>query len=263
MYRTASFLQNMGMIILLSPAKTMDFTPEALPYTPTEPLFLSQAEHIMAALKNLTNNDISQLLNIQGAIAENTIAAVRSFGSPDTPFKRAVFAYRGAVFQQFTDALKQTSALEQIYILSALYGLLRATDLISPYRLDMKVPTFLVEQEKPISLLQYWREKVTDEVASLMKSGDKVVNLASKEFSEVIDRKRLPNPLLTIDFKEMRGDSVRTIGTYAKQARGKMVGKILMEGFSSPEDLKREAISGYHWSEKLSKTDNWVFIHGK
>ncbi|MBN2627965.1 MAG: YaaA family protein [Spirochaetales bacterium] len=253
------------MIILISPAKTMDFTnpfPDMLS-SGTVPPFQKEAEFLNhTCLRERNTGEIASLMRVSEDLAEKTVLMNRAFGSPGNPVRPALFAYRGAVFQNIDPLTLNDSSLDfasaHLRILSALYGCLRPGDWIEPYRLDMKIP---LEPEEKCSLTDFWREPVTSFINKELEGGGHkaVLNLASGEFSRVLDRKKLAAPLITVNFKEMRKGRLVTVGTYAKMARGRMARRILEERVRDRDTLKEWEIMGYRYNEEASGEGEMLF----
>ena len=217
------------MIILLSPAKNMDFeTPllsaakECCEYT--EPRFFRRAKDLVRhCLQKLNPDSLQKIMGISPALAAETAETYGQFDQREGIARPALFAYAGAVFQNMDVNNFDPSALkfarDHLRILSALYGYLSPMDRIRPYRLDMKTR---IAPEGASSLYEYWRQDLTQALAGDLERQENsfVLNLASGEFSKVIDKKQIPYPFVTVDFKEEREGKLKTIGTYAKMARG-------------------------------------------
>jgi hypothetical protein len=84
-----------------------------------------------------------------------------------------------------------------------------------------------------------------------------VVNVASQEYSKVVDRSRLPEGTLWIDcvFK----DSGRVLSFFAKQARGLMARYCAVSNVSTPEQLKEFDLEGYKFQPTESTGTVYVF----
>ena len=228
------------------------------------PVFEDRASEVVrTCLLSKKPEDFQKIMKISRDLAVKTAETYRLFDTDQAVRRPALFAYAGAVFQNLgADDLDQSIAYfaqDHLRILSALYGYLSPLDQIKPYRLDMKT---LLDPPGASSLTDYWRRTVTDAlVGDLRKMGAPfVLNLASNEFSRVLDTKRIPVPFISVHFKEERAGSLKTIGTYAKMARGNMVRQILKGQISEREKLKQLDILGYGFSHEKSSSDNWYYI---
>ena len=73
------------------------------------------------------------------------------------------------------------------------------------------------------TLYEFWEEKLTQALKNELEKDEPVVNLASDQYTKVINRKKLPVPVVDIVFKNWKGDTLKTIVLYTKRARGLMV----------------------------------------
>ena len=256
------------MIILISPAKNMDFNsplPEwGTEETETFPLFQKNAEELVRSfLSGKTPEDLMSLMKISHDLAYKTCEFFKMFGKDKQETRPAVFAYAGTVFQNLDIASLGQDEIDfaqaHLRILSALYGYLSPSDRISPYRLDMKTPITPGEAD---SLTDYWKKTLTAALDTELKAMKKgfVLNLASSEFTRAFQIKTLSQPFITVDFKEERKGKLVTVGTYAKMARGNMVRQILIKKITRYEDLQALEIQGYRYEAELSRHDRWCFV---
>lgn len=197
------------------------------------------------------------------ALAEKTYETVRAFD--DHSGKPALFTYSGTSFLAL-DALSLdkeslTFASEKLSILSGMYGLLCPMDLIAPYRLEMKTVLPLGGVK---NLTAFWRPLITSRLSEqIRKHGDKrVINLASGEYSKTIDKKSLDCQLINIHFKDKSKTGYKTVGMYAKTARGKMLQRILREKILNPDVLRNSPTYDYEFRNDMSDEADWVFTRG-
>jgi uncharacterized protein len=85
------------MLILLSPAKNLDFAPPAPEIARSAPLFPAESEKVLAAAKKLTPAKLKKLMGISNALAELNWRRYQEFGQ--APGKQAVLAFNGDVYQ--------------------------------------------------------------------------------------------------------------------------------------------------------------------
>ena len=147
-------------------------------------------------------------------------------------------------------------------MMTGLYGVLRPLDLIQPYRLEVKTK-FLTDSGE--DLYTFWKRGVTKEIAKALKSSDNpevLLNLASNEYTKMIDKTKLKARIIEFDFKQYYPDTDRykTITIYLKKARGMMARYIAQNRISNPEDLKAFSSDGYWYSEQFSSEDRMVFV---
>ena len=164
--------------------------------------------------------------------------------------------YKGLDAVSYSEA-EWNRAQESLRILSGLYGFLKPLDGISPYRLEMG--TRLKVDNLSNNLYEYWKEDVSDSFKSELSKTDVIINLASVEYSKVLNFKTIPNLTITPVFKDFKDGKLKTIRMYAKRARGAMARCIIQNNIQHLADLKTLDIDGYIYSEKLSDEFNWVF----
>jgi cytoplasmic iron level regulating protein YaaA (DUF328/UPF0246 family) len=254
------------IIALLSPAKSLDFeskpSPSELKLTPTEPSFLEKTERINKTLLNFSREDLSDLMNISEKLSElNFSRNIERANSPESfPKRRAAFAFTGDVYQGLEikdlNATELNSLNKRVRILSGLYGMLKPSDLIHAYRLEMgtRMP---IESSK--NLYEFWQKEVTEELKDQLGSNGVLINLASKEYFSVLDKKVIPNQIIEIQFKEFKNNKYKVIALFAKKARGMMAQFIAKNEIDQVEDLKRFKMGNYTFNQKLSANTTFVF----
>lgn len=252
------------MLILISPAKTLDFEQASPTKTWTEPDHLSESAPLVEQLREYSVPELGTLMGISPRLAELNAARFEAWSLPFTPSnaKQALFAFQGDVYQGLqADTLSASDlkwAQSHLRILSGLYGLLRPLDLIQPYRLEMgtSLPT-----ERGKSLYAYWGGRITDAVAAAMRAARTrvCVNLASKEYFKAVQPDRLPGEFVTPVFKERSGGQLRVMALYAKRARGTMARAIIQNRWSTAEDLKTFAEDRYRFEAADSDRETLVF----
>ncbi len=254
------------MLILLSPSKGQDFSPNPL-QTHTQPVLLKQAKVLASELKQYKPQQIAQLMSVSENIADLNHQRFQNF---KTPFKlgvakQAALAFKGDVYTGLDAETMNDKdwdyAQQHLRILSGLYGYLKPLDLILPYRLEMKT-----KLTNPVgeNLYQFWGNEVTDLINNDLSSDGKiaenvVINLASNEYYKAVKPKLLNAPVLNIDFKDTKEGKTRIISFYAKTARGMMARTMIDQKISDVEQIKDLSFAGYRYREDLSKASNWVF----
>lgn len=255
------------MLVLISPAKKLDFNGVRPDLPHTQPALLKDVEALAKVARKLKPADLKRLMGIS-----DTLAALNHerFQNWKTPFaldnaKHAVLAFNGDTYQgldakTLSDA-DLAYAQDHLRILSGLYGLLRPLDLMQPYRLEMGIK---LANPRGEDLYDYWGDRVTKAVNDLI-AGDKapvVVNLASTEYSSVIDAKKIKGRLITPVFKEVKDGVSKVIGLMAKRARGAMARHIIENRIEDPDRLRDFTAGGYRFQPKLS-TDTVLEFHRK
>lgn len=258
------------MLIVLSPAKSLDFESPAKTRKFTEPAFLKDSAQLVRAARKLKPRDLSKLMSISDALA--TLNHDR-FATWKTPFtlenaKQAVFAFQGDVYQglhadQFT-AADLNFAQKHLRILSGLYGILRPLDLMQPYRLEMG-RKFATKGKK--DLYEFWggrlTEKLNSEFTAQRAKKKTLVNLASNEYFKSVRPKELDADVVTPVFKDYSNGQYRVVSFFAKKARGEMAAYIIKNRVKSPAKLNDFRAKGYKYSVKESTDAKPVFLRKK
>lgn len=251
------------MLVLISPAKTLDFDSKLPELNPTHPRFQAESTQIIKKLRSLSGKQLSKLMDLSKELTLLNQSRYQqwepSFDSDDS--RPAVFAFTGEVYrgmqpQEWSNE-HLNFAQESLRILSGLHGVLRPLDKIRPYRLEMgtKLP---IQRSK--NLYQYWQDKLTHVLNEDLKqtSSNYVINLASQEYAKAIKLDKINAPVITPVFKEMQGDQLKVVMMYAKHARGEMASYIIKNGITNPEDLK--GFKSYSYMPSLSTSNEWVFV---
>lgn len=256
------------MLVVVSPAKNLDFETDVPVKKFTQPAMLEAAEVLVKRCRKLTPADLSSLMKISDKLA--TLNANR-FDSFSTPFtednaRQAIFAFNGDVYSGL-DAytLKQTEleyAQTHLRILSGLYGLLRPLDLMQPYRLEMGTK---LDNSKGKNLYEYWGNDITNGLnKALAAQGDNVlINLASTEYFKSVKPKSLDGMIVTPHFKDMKNGQYKIISFFAKKARGLMARYIIENQVEDVAGLKAFDVDGYQFSAEQSSDTDLVFLRNQ
>jgi len=252
------------MQILFSPTKQMNFESGGLPVSAdqpsTTPRFFDEARMLNNILKGFSSQELGTLMKMSEALSDQTYNAVRDFNGHSG--KPALFTYSGTSFLALDAGTLDRESLvfagNHLCILSGMYGLLSPMDLISPYRLEMKTALSIGDAK---NLSAFWKPRITETLAENMKNhGDEVViNLASGEYSKTISQKSLNCRIITFHFKDKSASGYRTVGMYAKTARGEMLRRILSEKILNPDILMNTPTYNYEFRNDLSDGENWIF----
>ena len=251
------------MIVLLSPAKTLDYSPTDINHF-TQPRLLDKSEKLVKVLQKKSVRSLRKLMDVSDNIATENVDRFASFQLPFEPgqTKQALLAFKGDVYLGLeADTLEEDDlsfAQNHIRILSGLYGLLKPMDLMHPYRLEMGT-SLKVGRKK--NLYQFWDNDITDLINQDAKEGGSshIINLASQEYFQSVKKDQLEKPLINIHFKENRNGTYKVISFNAKKARGAMARQIILEKIKHPNDLKELVVDGYTYHESMSDEDNLYF----
>ncbi|GAB5479853.1 MAG: peroxide stress protein YaaA [Marinobacter nauticus] len=252
------------MLMIISPAKTLDYESPLATETHTQPDFLDDAWELIDQLKELEPHQVSNLMSISDKLGQLNAERFQSWHTPFTPdnARQAVLAFKGDVYTGL-DAESFSSedfsfAQKHLRILSGLYGLLKPLDLMQPYRLEMGTR---FENTRGKDLYAFWGTKITDALNQLLASDDKVlVNLASNDYFKSVQKKHLDARLVTPQFKDWKNGQYKMISFYAKKARGLMCRYAIQNRITQADDLKGFNLDGYYFSEDQSDNNNWVFL---
>lgn len=248
------------MIILLSPAKTLDFESSFSTPSLTQPLFFDDSLELVNLLHGMTAEDIAELMKLSDSLAQLNYQRYQTFSQQTS--KPAITSFRGDVYkafvrEKFTDS-DYNFAQKHLRILSGLYGILRPLDRIQPYRLEMGTK---LTNSQGKNLYSFWQKKVTEHLNQALKEDEHpiIVNLASKEYSSVINPQKLHFPMINITFKEEKKGVLKVIAIQAKRARGIMANWIIKNQINSPEQLYDFSEDEYVYQANLSSPSEYVF----
>lgn len=253
------------MIIVLSPSKTLDYSSPIATDKYSIPEFIKESSELIKILRKKTPSEIMRLMSISTKLAELNHRRYLEFHIPLSPqnARQAIFAFKGDVYDGIETSSYGNEELnftqKHLRILSGLYGLLKPLDLIQPYRLEMGIS---LENPKGKNLYEFWGSKITDSLnIELQKQKNPMlINLASQEYSKSIKVNMLKSRLVNINFKEKTEKDLKTIGLFAKRARGEMTNFIIKGQIEKLDDIKQFSAGGYRFSIKLSDEENYIFI---
>ena len=244
------------MKIILSPAKKMNMVPDRLAPSGL-PDFLDQSEEILVWLRDRSYEELKALWKCNDKIVQQNIARLEQMElrSQLTP---AVLAYEGIAYQYMAPSVFEDGhydyVQEHLRILSAFYGVLRAMDGVTPYRLEMQANASIGGKK---DLYELWGNRLYEAVRDESRV---IVNLASKEYSKCIEKYLVPEDrYLTITFCEKSGDKLVTKGTYAKMARGEMVRYMAEHQIEDPVEIRNFDRLGYVFRDDLSSDKEYIF----
>ena len=246
------------MIILLSSSKSMMTDG---PPADELPCFLKEANKLSQKLKCFSSNEISSFFKSSPALTKKIIENLMSwnYNEHEKYNHAAIFSFTGDAFSKLeVESLSKQglrTAKLSIRILSGLYGILRPMDSVLKYRLDM------AQRLGDIGLTKYWSPKITEKL-SLDTHKECIFNLASKEYSQTIDRSKIDQKWLDIDFLEKKGNTLKSVSIFSKQARGHFA-RFICENFDNHEDIEKMKdfnVGGYCFDKLESTQSKWVFI---
>lgn len=252
------------MLIVISPAKTIDFETNIGYDKYTTPEHLNKSEQLVRQLRKMSPQELSGLMNISTKLAMLNYNRYKEWYLPfnDQNARQAIFVFKGEVFrgidiERFSDEdLEYTQ--NHLRILSGLHGTLRSLDLIQPYRLEMGIKLTGKEYK---NLYEFWNNEITNSIQTVLneQGDDLLINLASDEYFKSINTKQLKARIITPIFKEHKNGTYKFLSVYGKKARGMMSRFILQNKLKTADDLKLFEEDGYYFNENLSSKDSPVF----
>ena len=251
------------MLLLISPAKTLDFSQTTIKKK-SKSRFLPESQELINILKTKTASDLKKLMKVSDKIANLNVERYHRF---QTPFnlknaKQSILAFRGDVYRGLDvdsfDKKDLEFAQSHLRILSGLYGLLRPMDLMQPYRLEMGTR---LANEHGKNLYEFWGNKITKTINKDVKSSKStaIINLASKEYFSAIKTDLLQADVYNIHFKEEKDGKFKIVAFFAKKARGMMCNFIIKNKLADPEHLIAFDMERYCYNEALSSERDLVF----
>src|SRR5471032_273695 len=253
------------MLMVISPAKTLDFDTPPVTQRFTQPQYLDHSQELIVQLRQLSPQQIAELMDLSDKLSGLNAARFGSWTPAFTPenAKQALLAFKGDVYtglqaENFTDA-DFSYAQDHLRMLSGLYGLLRPLDLMMPYRLEMGTK---LANARGKDLYAFWGTRISEWLnEALAEQGDDVLlNLASNEYFSAVTRTSLNTRIINTEFKDQKNGQYKIISFYAKKARGMMSRFVIEERINDPVALKQFDAQGYRYSAEQSKPDNLVFL---
>lgn len=255
------------MLIVISPAKTMDSNPVRINQQFSQPEFLAESSEIVQVLKKYSPKRIAGLMKINPKLAQLNFERYQEW---DLPFKEdnakpAFFAFKGDVYNgiKIEDYTNDNLGYAQnhLRILSGLYGILKPLDLIQPYRLEMGTK---IKVKRKKDLYEFWGLKLTDVLQNDLKDKNQevLINLASVEYFKAVHLNKLSCRIITPVFKEYKNGTYKFMSVFGKKARGLMTSFILKNQIENPDEIKLFEEEGYFYNDQLSQGDEWVFTRG-
>lgn len=253
------------MLIVVSPAKSLDYETPVKTRKHTEPQFLSEAGQLAGQLKKYSPDDLCELMNISSKLGELNFGRYANWKTPFTPgpARQALFAFKGDVYlglkaEEFS-AADVTYAQKHLRILSGLYGILRPLDLMLPYRLEMGTK---LANKRGKDLYAFWGSKLTDTLNSEFETqrSKVLVNLASNEYFSSLQPKQLNAEIISPVFKDWSSGKYRVLSFFAKKARGEMAAWLIRDRIDSAARIVEFDVDGYQYSESESKPGKPAFL---
>lgn len=253
------------MLIVISPAKTLDFETEPCTKTYTQAALLKDSESLIDILSTKSPTDIEKLMGISPKLAALNVERYHQWSRPFklSNAKQAVLAFKGDVYaglEAETFTQKQLEYMQDhLRILSGLYGVLRPLDLIQAYRLEMGIK---LDNPGGSNLYQFWDSKITKNINKQIKAIDSkyLLNLASNEYFKSVDAKSINAEIISPVFKDWKNGQYKLISFFAKKARGTMSAWVVKNKVKTLKKLVQFDGDGYQYSPELSDEHTPVFL---
>ena len=243
------------MKIIFSPSKEMReeniFESKKIEFT--ESKFKDKTNILIGILKEKSLSEIENIMKLKGELLNKTYKDIQDYDKlKSIP---AISMYYGVSFKELKLEDYSEKSLEylenNLLILSALYGILSTFDLVKKYRLDMTMS--IIDK----GLYNFWKKDINDYISNILSKDEVLLNLASGEFSKLIDDKKIS--MINIDFKEEKDGAYKSVSTYSKKARGQFLNYLIKNQIANLEDIKKIKLDGYSLNNALSDEKNFIF----
>ena len=243
------------MKIIFSPSKEMReeniFESKKIEFT--ESKFKDKTNILIGILKEKSLSEIENIMKLKGELLNKTYKDIQDYDKlKSIP---AISMYYGVSFKELKLEDYSEKSLEylenNLLILSALYGILSTFDLVKKYRLDMTMS--IIDK----GLYNFWKKDINDYISNILSKDEVLLNLASGEFSKLIDNKKIS--MINIDFKEEKDGAYKSVSTYSKKARGQFLNYLVKNQIDNLEDIKKIKLDGYSLNNALSDEKNFIF----
>ena len=243
------------MKIIFSPSKEMReeniFESKKIEFT--ESKFKDKTNILIGILKEKSLSEIENIMKLKGELLNKTYKDIQDYDKlKSIP---AISMYYGVSFKELNLEDYSEKSLKylknNLLILSALYGVSLAFDLLKKYRLDMTMS--IIDK----GLYNFWKKDINDYISNILSKDEVLLNLASGEFSKMIDSKKIS--IINVDFKEEKDGAYKSVSTYSKKARGQFLNYLVKNEIDNLEDIKKIKLDGYSLNNTLSDEKNFIF----
>jgi hypothetical protein len=253
------------MLLVISPAKTLDFDSATATSKASKPAMLKEAAQLVDTLRDYGPDDLVALMGISHKLG---VLNNQRYLNWHLPFdkknaKQALLAFRGDVYTGLdADSFSEQDfayAQQHLRILSGLYGVLRPLDFMQPYRLEMGTR---LKSEAGETLYEFWADKPAKAINKQLRSvnSEVLINLASNEYFKAIDTNVLKARVVTPVFKDFKNGKYKIVSFYAKKARGLMASYIIKNRIEHPDAIKKFNLAGYKFDKETSTESTLVFL---
>ena len=216
----------------------------------------------MSVMKEMNANDLEKLMKISREIADMNVERNHTWNIKPSAKQAipAVLAFKGEVYRGLNAETLDENAIDYLnknaFLLSGLYGILRPSDKIMLYRLEMGSK---LDVNGSKNLYGFWKEILTPFVNSKLKKGEFILNLASHEYAKVLNRKELKAPVIDVEFQDYKNGELKKIMMYFKHARGAMARYCAENNVQTLDEVKAYNVDNYRFDENLSTQETLIF----
>ncbi|MCC2955386.1 peroxide stress protein YaaA [Massilia sp. IC2-477] len=250
------------MLIVLSPAKSLDLESPSTTKEHTTPDFIPRAAELIDVLRTYSPGQVAELMDLSDSLAMLNVTRYAHWSEDHAEARQAIMSFNGDVYAGLDARTLNAKGIDYLQrhlrILSGLYGLLRPLDRMHPYRLEMGTR---LKNPRGNNLYAFWGDSVTEALnRQLAQTKSKaLVNLASEEYFKSVKPKLLDVPVITPVFEDWKNGKYKIISFFAKRARGMMARYAAEHGVKNPERLKDFDVDGYAFDAAASNEQDWVF----
>ncbi|HEX5342140.1 MAG TPA: peroxide stress protein YaaA [Duganella sp.] len=250
------------MLIVLSPAKSLDLETPPTTKLHTQPSFLDHSEQLIYRLREFSPAELGELMDLSDNLSALNVARYASWSKDTSDARQAVMTFNGDVYDGLDARTLKPAQLDyaqsRIRILSGLYGMLRPLDLIHPHRLEMGTR---LTTPRGKNLYDFWGDTIAEALnkTAAEQGAETLVNLASEEYFKSVKPKALGLPVITPLFEDWKNGKYKIISFYAKRARGLMARYAAVKGITDPQKLKKFDVDGYAFVPDASDEKTWIF----
>ena len=250
------------MLIVLSPAKSLDLETPPTTKLHTQPSFLDHSEQLIHRLREFSPAELGDLMDLSDNLSALNVARYASWTKDTSDARQAVMTFNGDVYDGLDARTLKPAQLDyaqsRIRILSGLYGMLRPLDLIHPHRLEMGTR---LTTPRGKNLYDFWGDTIAQALnkTAAEQGAETLVNLASEEYFKSVKPKALGLPVITPLFEDWKNGKYKIISFYAKRARGLMARYAAVKGITDPQKLKKFDVDGYAFVPDASDEKTWIF----
>lgn len=218
------------MYILLPPSEGKNDTPGTDVFSRCHPDLFADTQPVLRHLKKLKAADRPRFYGVN--TAEKAKAAhTLNLQIPEAPVLPACARYSGVVYDHigFDSLSAKKNVIHRLLIVSAMFGLVRATDGLPCYKQSINP-----------WLTRYWRP-INGARLEAIADGGPVLDLLSQSYQKAVDYPAR----LTVDFRVLGGK--KAAGHFGKAIKGRFVRFLLENDIHDPADFVEFKEDGYRF----------------